>query len=111
MIANPGKFKAIIIKKDGTDTTGTKLQINENSVDSSSEVLLLGLTIDNKLNFSKHISELCRKAASNINALKRFKRYISDCDRKLRLAMPMYCHTLTTVLWYGTSVEKVIFTK
>ena len=83
MIANPGKFKAIIIKKDGTDTTGTKLQINDKSVDSSSEVLLLGLTIDNKLNFSKHISELCRKAASNINALKRFKRYISDSDRKL----------------------------
>ena len=34
MIANPGKFKAIIIKKDGTDTTGTKLQINDKSVDS-----------------------------------------------------------------------------
>ena len=29
MIANPGRFKAIIIKKDGTYTTGTKLQIND----------------------------------------------------------------------------------
>ena len=83
MIANPGKFKAVILKKDGTDTTGTTLRINNKSVDSSSDVRLLGVTIDNKLNFSKHISELCRKAASNINALKRFKKYISDNDRKL----------------------------
>ena len=27
MIANPGKFKAIIIKKNGTDTTGTALKL------------------------------------------------------------------------------------
>ena len=30
-----------------------------------------------------HISGLCRKAASNLNALKRFKKYISADDRIL----------------------------
>ena len=83
MIANPGKFKAIIIKKDGSDTTGTELFINNNTVHSSSDVVLLGLTIDNKLNFKMHISGLCRKAAGNINALKRMKKYLSVENRKL----------------------------
>ena len=83
MIANPGKFKAILVKKNGIDTTGTTLRINNKSVDSSREVLLLGVTIDNKLSFSMHISGLCRKAASNLNALKRFKKYISANDRVL----------------------------
>ena len=83
MIANPGKFKAILVKKNGTDTTGTTLRINNKSVNSSRKVLLLGLTIDNKLSFSMHISDLCRKAASNLNALKRFKKYISANDKIL----------------------------
>ena len=83
MIANPGKFKGILIKKDGSDITGIPLLINNKSVNSSSEVTLLGLTIDDKLNFHKHISELCRKAASSLNALKRFQKYISADDRKL----------------------------
>ena len=83
MIANPSKFKAILIKKDGSDTTGTPLHINNKSINSSQDVSLLGLTIDNKLNYSKHISELCRKAAGNLNALKRFRKYISVYDQKL----------------------------
>ena len=51
MIVNPGKFKAILIKKDGSDTTGTQLFINNKYVHSSSEVTLLELTIDNNLSF------------------------------------------------------------
>ena len=56
MIANPGEFKAIIIKKDGSDTTGTF--INNKVAHSSSEIVHLGLTIDNKLNLKMHIARL-----------------------------------------------------
>ena len=83
MIANPGKFKAIIIKKDGSDTSGTPLDVNNKTLESINEVTLLGLQIDNKLNFHTYISGLCRKAASNINALKRFRKYIRVGDRKM----------------------------
>ena len=57
MIVNPGKFKAILIKKDVSDTIaiGTQLFINNKYVHSSSEVTLLELTIDNKLSFNKRI--------------------------------------------------------
>ena len=78
MIANPDKFKAIIINKGGQDTSGTKLKINNEVIESSKEVTLLGVVIDNKLSFAPHISVMCRKAARILNAIKRQKKYITD---------------------------------
>ena len=78
MIANPDKFKAIIIRKDGQDTSGMQLNINNQEIKSSKEVTLLGIVIDNKLSFAPHISAMCRKAAQILNALKRQRGYIID---------------------------------
>ena len=43
----------------------------------SSEVKLLGITIDYKLKFKKHINEFCRKASYKVHALRRIRRYLS----------------------------------
>ena len=76
MIANPDKFKAIVIKKDGQDTSGITFRINDQEIQSSKEVTLLGIRIDNKLYFDSHISELCTTAAKILNSLKRQNRYV-----------------------------------
>ena len=68
------------------------------------------LEISYRLNFSKHISELCRKAASSINALKRLKNTLVTMIGSW-LATPTFYHTLTTATWFGTFVEKAILTK
>ena len=83
MIANAGKFKAILIRKDGAHTENTPLIINSKEIASAAEVTLIGLQIDNKLNFNSYISKLCRKAANHLNALKRFRKYINNKDKKL----------------------------
>ena len=49
MIANPDKFKAIIIDKKGTDYSNLTLNINNETINASREVTLLGITIDDKL--------------------------------------------------------------
>ena len=46
-------------------------------IPSSSEVKLLGITIDYELKFKKHINELCRKASYERHALLRIRRYLS----------------------------------
>ena len=52
-------------------------------VPSSSEVKLLGITIDYDLKFKKHINELCRKASYKLHALQRIRRYLSVDKAKL----------------------------
>ena len=69
MIANPRKFKAIVLSKNNIDTVDTKFQIREKAIYSSDKVDLLGIANDDQLNFESYISEICRKAAGQLNAL------------------------------------------
>ena len=77
MIANPEKFKVILLRKKQTNTTGKTLNIKGELLKSKEIVKLLGIYLDYKLNFEQHISEICWKAASKLNALKSLKRLIA----------------------------------
>ena len=39
-------------------------------------VKLLGITIDNKLNFEEHLSELCKKVFMQLNAISHLQRFM-----------------------------------
>ena len=82
MIANPDKFKAIIIEKNGRDTSGIPLNINNDIIKSSKEVTLLGIAIDNKFSFSPHIANICKTAANKLNAIKRLQMHFSLSTKK-----------------------------
>ena len=71
MIANPEKFHAILLTKSSSNTVDKTLKIKNNLRQSESKVELLGLTIDKLLSFHSHISSICKKAAKQLNALKR----------------------------------------
>ena len=108
MIANPGKFKAIVLSKNNIDTVGTKFQIREKVIYSSNKVDLLGIAIDNQLNFETRISEICRKAAGQLNALKHLGSYISLESRKILansfiLSNFNYC----PLVWYFLTAKQV----
>ena len=83
MIANPSKFHAIIIRKDRKDTEGTEININGKVLKTKSEVLLLGITLDNRLTFDIHIGNICKKAAKQLNALKRLAYCLNYMQRKI----------------------------
>ncbi len=48
------------------------IDINGTRIESESQIKLLGITIDDKLKFNKHIDILCKNAARQINVLYRF---------------------------------------
>ena len=52
-------------------------------IPSSSEVKLLGITIDYDLKFKKHRNQLCKKAPCKFHALQRIRRYLSVDRAKL----------------------------
>ena len=48
-----------------------KLKIDGKEITTDKWVELLGVKLDNKLSFQKHISELCKSAGAKLNAIKR----------------------------------------
>ena len=51
--------------------------LNGINLSCEDEVKLLGVTIDFKLNFNTHISNICKKAARQLNALKRIGKHLN----------------------------------
>ena len=76
MIANPEKFHAILLRKNQTNTSGEQININGKMIKSEETVKLLGVTLDYRLDFDPHISNICKKAAAQLNVLKRLKAFI-----------------------------------
>ena len=51
--------------------------IQNHNVKCEDSVKLLGVTIDYMLNFDLHISDICKKAAKQINVLSRLSQYLT----------------------------------
>ena len=83
MIANPSKFHAIVIRKHRKDTEGIEININGKVLKIESEVPLLGIMLDNRLTFDIHIGNICKKAANQLNALKRLAYCLKYMQRKI----------------------------
>ena len=58
MKANPDKFQAIALNKKRFNLKNTNFQVDNQVIKSVSSVELLGIQIDDKLNFNLHISEI-----------------------------------------------------
>ena len=80
MQANPSKFQAIAV---GTKTFKREpvFKIENAEILCEESVKLLGVDIDFKLNFECHISNICRKAAQQLNVLKRIGVFLSKTNR------------------------------
>ena len=77
MIINPDKFQVIILDKKKSDLTNILLTIDNQTINSVPSVELLGIHLDDKLNFNLHVSNIFRSAANQLNALKRLEIYLN----------------------------------
>ena len=82
-------------QRDGRDEINVNVQGTD--IDSMNSIKLLGVTIDNKLNFSVHINITCKKANQRIGVLMRLKNLVPTVA-KLHLFKAVilpyltYCH-------------------
>ena len=70
MQANPDKFQAIAVGKKTHDKK-PMIKIDSATVFCEDKVKILGVDIDFNLTFDSHIQSLCKKAAQQLNVLKR----------------------------------------
>ena len=106
MIANPEKFNALIVKKDRSDTSGVPIKLKDHNIQSKTNVKLLGIKLDNRLNFDPHIADLCKKAATQLNVLKRLKSFIGLEERKTLVESFIYSNfNYCPLVWHFSSAK------
>ena len=108
MIINPGKFQSIIIDKKKQDHTKETFEIGDNVIEASPSVKLLGVQIDDKLNFNLHITNICRSAANQLNALMRLKQFLSFEAKKVLLNSYFYSNfNYCPLVWMFSSAKSL----
>ena len=80
---NPDKFQEIILAKGKRDHTDERITVDNQQIKVVSSVTLLPLQLDDKLNFNLLISNKCKSAAKQINALIRFKTFANFEENKI----------------------------
>ena len=75
MIVNADKFQVIIIDRKKGDHTNENVVIDNKQIKILPSVELLVIQLDDKLNFSPHISNICKSAANQLNALIRLQKF------------------------------------
>ena len=85
-----------------SDKETKALQIEDQIITNTSRIKLLGVEIDDKLNFTSHISNICIKASQKVGVLLRLRNLI-PCKAKLIIykssILPhlTYCH----LVWHN----------
>ena len=90
MLANPKKFQSLIISRTKKLPLNCSLKIQGKNIESSNWVKLLGVKIDNNLNFEQHVNDICKSAAKQLNALLRLKSFLSYHAKKVLLENFVY---------------------
>ena len=101
MIANPEKFQAILLRKNQTNTSGEEINIDGKMIKSEETVKLLRVTLDYRLDFDPHISNLCKKAATQLNVLKRLRVFIGFMEKQVLVQSFVYSNfNYCPLMWY-----------
>ena len=75
MIVNLDKFRVIIIDKKKVDHTNENVVIDNKQIKTVPSVELLRIQLDDKLNFSPHMANICKSVANQLNALIRLQKF------------------------------------
>ena len=86
LLANPDKFQSLNINpwKLDNDKSDKTLRINDLDITNAVLIKLLGVQIDENLNFTEHIFILCIKASKKVGVLSRLRNLI-PCKAKILL--------------------------
>ena len=85
MKMNEDKSHLLVFGSNGEDVS---VNISGSLIQESDEEKLLGLTLDRRLNFKNHVSNLCKKASQKLHALARVSKYMEKS--KLELTMTSF---------------------
>ena len=83
MILNPCKFQSMVINRFEEMENKHEMYIENKKITSEHSFKLLGIEIHDQLNFDNHVSTLCKKAGSQLNATGRLRKYIGFPEKSI----------------------------
>ena len=108
MLANPSKFQFIVLDKESHQRD---IILEDNVIVKLVFMKLLGVTIDNKLRFKKHIStiHMCQKAGKQMGALARLSSVIYQETKMLLMQSFILSHLFyCSLVYYYCSRSDII---
>ena len=81
MVLNPDKCSFMLLGVD--DELQTNLVCGNETLKNSKQEKVLGVTIDNKLNFATHLSNITKNANIKFNALTRVQKYMTTNKKRI----------------------------
>ena len=79
MTVNLDKIQAIVL---GRHKQKEKINLNINGAEIKGQNSVIGVEIDNELNFNNHISIICKKARNKINAISRIQSFLVQKEKE-----------------------------
>jgi hypothetical protein len=105
--ANPEKFQAIFFDKGSH--VAEELNIDSKAIKISEVIKLLGVYIDRNLEFSYHISDMCKKAGKKVNALSRIAYIVDESSKRLLYDCFISSHfSYCTLVWKYCKLGDII---
>ena len=109
MEANPSKFQAITV--NAAEDPRAHINLGDKVIIAESTVKLLGVHLDDHLNFNQQTKELCRKAASQLNVLQRLARHLDQgCRMSIFRAFILTHFNYCALVWHfcgATNTKKL----
>ena len=91
MVLNPDKCSSMLLGVD--DEPQTNLVCENENLKNSKQEKGLGVTIENKLNFATHLSNITKNVNIKFNALTRVQKYMTTAQKNV-----YYLHLLNRTL-------------
>ena len=107
MIVNADNFQAITLNKKKSEAK-YRLTIDNKDTESTKSVKLLGITTDDRERFDQHISNLCSKAAMQLNALGRLQKYMGKSEKVEIVNSFVYANfNYCPLVWHFSTCESI----
>ena len=106
MIVKHGEFPAMVINRFGKMENKHEMLIENKKITSQHSVRLLAIEIDNQLGFENHVSTLCKKAGTQLNAIGRLKKYVGFPGKKALIEAFVFSNFYyCSLVWHFTSMR------
>ena len=79
MVLNPDKYSSMLLGVD--DEPQTNLVCENETLKNIKQEKVLGVTIENKLNFTTHLSNITKNVNIKFNALTRVQKYMTAVQK------------------------------